>query len=77
MSTGESLLRCPGCGASLMLFVEATDLPGDGVLVCEHGHIYDLEDPADDSFLQAANGPAYRRHLSNSRRTESANHISV
>jgi hypothetical protein len=64
MSAGQSVLSCPGCGAPLTLFIEASDRPGEGVLVCEHGHLYDLEDPADDSLLRDAWGPSYRKRCS-------------
>ena len=56
-------LTCPGCGAAFSLIVEPTDAPEDGVLVCEHGHIYEVDDPDDNRELQAKLGPAYRSRL--------------
>lgn len=63
MAASESAFCCPDCGAPLSLFAEPNDLPGDGVLVCEHGHVYELDNPDDDHLLQVAHGPAYRAHL--------------
>ena len=63
MAALDPTFHCPGCGASLSLFVEPIDRPGDGVLVCEHGHVYDLANDDDDQLLQGAYGPAYRRRL--------------
>lgn len=74
MSTSQSLLSCPGCGAPLSLFLEAGDRPEDGVLVCDHGHLYDLADPADDSLLQASCGSSYKNRVSDALNGESANH---
>ena len=56
-------LTCPGCDAALSLIVDPTDPPEHGVLVCEHGHIYDVDDPDDNRELQAKLGPAYRNKL--------------
>jgi hypothetical protein len=43
--------------------VEPTDLPEHGVLICEHGHIYEVDDPDDDRELKATQGPGYRTNL--------------
>ena len=59
MPATHVLLTCPGCGAALSLIVEPTDVPEHGALLCDHGHIYDLDDPDDARELQAALGPAY------------------
>lgn len=56
-------LTCPGCGASLSLIVDPADGPDLGVLVCEHAHIYQIDDPDDDRELQARLGLAYRDKL--------------
>jgi hypothetical protein len=56
-------LTCPGCGAPLSLIIDASDGPDDGVLLCEHGHIYQIDDPDDNRELQAALGPSYRNKL--------------
>ncbi len=54
---------CPDCGAPLSLFADANDGPDNGVLVCEHAHVYELDNPDDDQLLQVAHGPTYRSHL--------------
>ena len=54
-------LTCPGCGAKLSLLTE-TDAE-HGALVCEHGHVFDVEDPDDDHELEAKLGPDYRHNL--------------
>jgi hypothetical protein len=77
MATTHSLLSCPGCGAPLSLIAEAGARPEDGVLVCEHGHLYDLADPADDSLLQASRGSSYKIRIWDALNSESANHASV
>jgi hypothetical protein len=56
-------LTCPGCGAALSLIVDPTDGPEGGVLLCEHGHIYELDDPDDHRELLAALGASYRSRL--------------
>lgn len=56
-------LTCPGCGARLSLMVEAPEMPEDGVLVCEHAHVFDVTDPDDDRELRAKLGPEYRTLL--------------
>ena len=63
MQDGHLLMSCPGCGAPLTLRVDAGDNPGEGFLICDHGHIYELDDPDDDQTLQAAIGADYRRQL--------------
>jgi len=63
MPASKSTLSCPGCGAPLSLALEPLDVPEHGALVCEHGHIYDLDDPDDDLELQSVLGPAYRARL--------------
>ena len=63
MPAGNPFMTCPGCGAALSLTVEPMDVPEHGALVCEHGHIYELDDPDDDRELQTALGPAYRARL--------------
>jgi hypothetical protein len=45
------------------LIIDASDGPDDGVLLCEHGHIYQIDDPDDNRELQAALGPSYRNRL--------------
>ena len=77
MSTNHSLMSCPGCGAPLKLFVEAGDRPEEGVLVCEHGHLYDLADPADDSLLRVSCGSSYKSRVSDLLNGDSANHIAL
>ncbi|MND04605.1 hypothetical protein D3C83_249600 [compost metagenome] len=56
-------LTCPGCGAALSLIVEPTDVPEHGVLVCEHGHVYEIDDPDDNRELQAMLGSAHGSKL--------------
>lgn len=63
MPDDHLLMCCPGCGAPLSLHVDAGDSPDDGFLVCEHGHIYEPDDPDDDRTLQAAIGADYKRQL--------------
>ena len=63
MQDGHLLMSCPGCGAPLSLHVEAGDGPDEGSLICDHGHIYELDDPDDDQALQASIGADYRRQL--------------
>jgi hypothetical protein len=47
----------------MSLIVDSTDGPDGGVLLCEHGHIYELDDPDDNRELQAALGASYRSRL--------------
>ncbi len=63
MANELRLMRCPGCGAPLSLQVEPGRRPDDGVLLCEHGHVYELDDPDDDRSLQAAIGADYKRQI--------------
>ncbi len=63
MLTHDATICCPDCGAPLSRFVEACDSSGDGVLVCEHAHVYDLDDPDDDRRLRDAHGPDYRLRI--------------
>jgi hypothetical protein len=56
-------LTCPGCGAKLSLLSESNDAVESGALVCEHGHVFDVNDPDDDHELQAKLGPEYRHLL--------------
>ena len=76
MSTNHSLMSCPGCGAPLHLFVEAGDRPEDGVLVCEHGHPYDLADPTDDRLLRDSCGSSYKSRVLDLLESESSNNAS-
>ncbi len=63
MANDHRVMFCPGCGAPLSLHIDAGDRSDDGVLICEHGHIFELDDPDDDRALRAAIGADYRRQL--------------
>ena len=47
----------------MILIVEATDGSDDGVLLCDHGHIYQIDDPDDKRELLAALGPSFLGQL--------------
>ncbi len=63
MATYNVPLSCPGCGAGLSLIVNPAEGPERGVLLCEHAHVYQIDDPDDDRELQARLGLAYREKL--------------
>ena len=63
MADDHHLMFCPGCGAPLSLQVEDGNASDTGFLICDHGHIFDLDDPDDDRALRASMGADYRRQL--------------